>query len=83
MESLPSAIRRLAVRLPTLPFPSPRHGILVLDSNDISVVANIVRHRKGDTELRDKLNAAIDAIRANGKYKEIQDKYFDFDVYGG
>jgi polar amino acid transport system substrate-binding protein len=39
--------------------------------------------RKGDTELRDKLNAAIDAIRANGKYKEIQDKYFDFDVYGG
>lgn len=33
------------------PFPSPRHGILVLDSNDISVVANIVRHRKGDIEL--------------------------------
>ncbi|MGL4489376.1 MAG: amino acid ABC transporter, partial [Rhizobiaceae bacterium] len=26
---------------------------------------------------------AIDAIRANGKYKEIADKYFDFDVYGG
>ncbi len=22
------------------------------------------------------------AIRANGKYKEVQDKYFDFDVYG-
>ena len=39
--------------------------------------------RKGETELADKLNAAIDAIRANGKYKEIQDKYFDFDVYGG
>ena len=38
--------------------------------------------RKGDTELQGKLNAAIDAIRANGKYKEIQDKYFDFDVYG-
>ncbi|WP_026060685.1 ABC transporter substrate-binding protein [Pseudaminobacter salicylatoxidans] len=39
--------------------------------------------RKGDDELREKLNAAITAIRANGKYKEINDKYFKFDVYGG
>ncbi len=39
--------------------------------------------RKGDTELKDKLNAAIKAIRANGKYKEINEKYFKFDVYGG
>lgn len=39
--------------------------------------------RKGETELVNKLNAAIDAIRANGKYKEINDKYFSFDVYGG
>ncbi|MCX8999824.1 ABC transporter substrate-binding protein [Rhizobiaceae bacterium BDR2-2] len=38
--------------------------------------------RKGETELADKFTAAIAAIRANGKYKEIQDKYFDFDVYG-
>ena len=39
--------------------------------------------RKGETELVEKFNAAIDAIRANGKYKEINDKYFDFDAYGG
>ncbi len=39
--------------------------------------------RKGDTELAAKFNAAIDAIRANGKYKEINAKYFPFDVYGG
>ena len=39
--------------------------------------------RKGEDELREKFNAAIDAIRANGKYKEINDKYFDFDAYGG
>ena len=39
--------------------------------------------RKGEDALREKFNAAIKAIRANGKYKEINDKYFDFDVYGG
>lgn len=39
--------------------------------------------RKGETELADKFTAAIKAIRDNGKYKEINDKYFDFDVYGG
>ncbi len=39
--------------------------------------------RKGETELAEKFNAAIEAIRANGTYKEINDKYFDFDAYGG
>ncbi len=38
--------------------------------------------RKGDTALADKISAAILAIRANGKYKQVQDKYFAFDVYG-
>ena len=38
--------------------------------------------QKGNKELADKFNAAIDALRANGKYKEINDKYFTFDVYG-
>ncbi|GLZ87800.1 ABC transporter substrate-binding protein [Pseudomonas sp. BN414] len=38
--------------------------------------------RKGDTALAEKINTAIAAIRANGKYKEVQDKYFKFDVYG-
>ncbi|WP_417662702.1 ABC transporter substrate-binding protein [Pseudomonas sp.] len=38
--------------------------------------------RKGDTELANKISTAIEDIRANGKYKEVQDKYFDFDVYG-
>jgi arginine/ornithine transport system substrate-binding protein len=38
--------------------------------------------RKGDSALAEKFNAAIAGIRANGKYKEVQDKYFKFDVYG-
>jgi polar amino acid transport system substrate-binding protein len=37
--------------------------------------------RKGDP-LKEKLNTAIAAIRASGEYKKIQEKYFDFDVYG-
>ena len=37
--------------------------------------------RKGDA-LKDKINAAITALRENGKYKQIQDKYFNFDIYG-
>ena len=39
--------------------------------------------RKEDTELKEKLSAAIKAIRENGTYAEITKKYFDFDVYGG
>lgn len=38
--------------------------------------------REGETELRDRLNSAIEAIRADGTYQTVQDKYFDFDVYG-
>jgi polar amino acid transport system substrate-binding protein len=38
--------------------------------------------RKEDTELKEKINAGIKAIRANGKYAEITKKYFDFDIFG-
>ena len=38
--------------------------------------------RKGETELRDAFNAAIKAIRDDGTYKTINDKYFTYDVYG-
>ncbi|ESR26738.1 ABC transporter substrate-binding protein [Lutibaculum baratangense] len=38
--------------------------------------------RKGEDELRERFNDAIAAIRENGTYQEINEKYFDFDVYG-
>ncbi len=38
--------------------------------------------RKGDDELLDMLNKAIDQIRADGTYQKINAKYFKFDVYG-
>ncbi|MDO5089996.1 MAG: transporter substrate-binding domain-containing protein [Cardiobacteriaceae bacterium] len=38
--------------------------------------------RKGEDALRERFNAGILALRDNGKYKEINDKYFEEDIYG-
>ena len=38
--------------------------------------------RKQDTDLVELFNKAIEQIRADGTYQKIQDKYFDFNVYG-
>ncbi|MBT8371222.1 MAG: ABC transporter substrate-binding protein [Deltaproteobacteria bacterium] len=38
--------------------------------------------RKKDKDLVEMLNKAIVQIRSDGTYKKIQDKYFDFNVYG-
>jgi arginine/ornithine transport system substrate-binding protein len=38
--------------------------------------------RKTDTDLRDRFNVALKAIRADGTWKKVADKYFDFDIYG-
>jgi polar amino acid transport system substrate-binding protein len=37
--------------------------------------------RLEDTALRDRFNAALDAILADGTYKKIERRYFDFDIY--
>jgi len=42
-----------------------------------------VAFRKGDDALRLRVNAALKAIKANGTYKQLADRYFDFDVSGG
>jgi polar amino acid transport system substrate-binding protein/arginine/ornithine transport system substrate-binding protein len=38
--------------------------------------------RKADGDLREKINAALATIRKNGTYKQLQSKYFDFDISG-
>jgi arginine/ornithine transport system substrate-binding protein len=38
--------------------------------------------RKGDTALREQINAALKAIRTDGTYKKFNDRYFAFDIYG-
>lgn len=38
--------------------------------------------RKEDDKLRDKLNRALDKILEDGTYTQINDKYFDFNIYG-
>ncbi len=38
--------------------------------------------RKGDNSLAERFNAAISALRSDGRYQAINAKYFDFDVYG-
>lgn len=57
-------------------------GTLVPDDKINGIGAGIGL-RKGSDDLKKTLNDAIDAIRKNGKYKEINDKYFAFDVFGG
>jgi polar amino acid transport system substrate-binding protein/arginine/ornithine transport system substrate-binding protein len=39
-----------------------------------------IAFRKGDIELRDKVNAALKALRGNGGYKKLAAAYFDFDI---
>ena len=37
--------------------------------------------RKNDSELNQRINEAISAIRKDGTYDRLQKKYFDFDIY--
>jgi arginine/ornithine transport system substrate-binding protein len=41
-----------------------------------------VAMRLDDTRLRERINRAIAAMRANGSYQAIASRYFDFDIYG-
>ncbi|MBM7061068.1 ABC transporter substrate-binding protein [Pseudomonas sp. UL073] len=51
-------------------------GEPVFDNDKIAIAV-----RKGDDALREKLNAALKEIVADGTYKKINDKYFPFSIY--
>jgi lysine-arginine-ornithine-binding protein len=43
---------------------------------------NGITVRKEDTALLEALNRALKEIRSDGTYKKVNDKYFDFDIFG-
>lgn len=36
--------------------------------------------RKGDDALKERINAALKAVKTNGTYQRLADRYFDFDI---
>ena len=79
-------VDQVAASLGFLPLPAARDfaffGPVYIEPKYFGYGAG-VGLRKTDTALRDEFNAAIKAIRANGVYKKVNDKYFSFDIYGG
>ena len=51
-------------------------GEPVFDNDKIAIAV-----RKGNDELREKLNKALAEIRADGTYEKINAKYFPFNIY--
>ncbi|MER8927737.1 transporter substrate-binding domain-containing protein [Mesorhizobium sp. M0859] len=56
-------------------------GLVKIDE-EIFGYGSSVGLRKGDTELKEKVNKGIANVRANGTYDAITKRYFDFDIYG-
>lgn len=54
----------------------------ILSEKDFGSKGEGIGIRKGETALKDAVNKAILDMRADGTYKTINDKYFDFDIYG-
>jgi polar amino acid transport system substrate-binding protein len=38
--------------------------------------------RKSDADLKARLNTALKAVRQSGRFKQIQDRYFDYEISG-
>lgn len=53
---------------------------IIGDVNGTTADASIAV-RKEDNALRERLNKALDAIVADGTYKQISSRYFTFDIY--
>ncbi|MDR5739759.1 MULTISPECIES: ABC transporter substrate-binding protein [unclassified Caballeronia] len=53
-----------------------------LEDSAIFGAGTAIGLRKEDTDLKEKLDGAIAAMIKDGTYKRIEQKYFDFDIYG-
>jgi lysine/arginine/ornithine transport system substrate-binding protein len=56
-------------------------GNVTYDPKDVLGSYIAIGIRKDEPDLKAKINQAIAAIHANGTYKKIEAKYFNFDVY--
>ncbi|HUW79560.1 MAG TPA: transporter substrate-binding domain-containing protein, partial [Acidocella sp.] len=57
-------------------------GNVTYDPKDVLGSYIAIGIRKDEPELKAKINQAIATILANGTYKKIEAKYFNFNVYG-
>jgi arginine/ornithine transport system substrate-binding protein len=55
-------------------------GGVVLDDKIFGVGTGVGMRRADEATLGKKFNAAIDALQANGTFKKLADKYFDYDI---
>ena len=54
----------------------------ILSEKDMGSKGEGIGMRKGETDMKKAVDKAILDMRADGTYKKINDKYFDFDIYG-
>lgn len=55
-------------------------GPAILDDKVFGVGTGVGMRRADEATLGRKFNAAIDALQANGTFKKLADKYFDYDI---
>ena len=55
-------------------------GPAILDDKIFGVGTGVGMRKPDEATLGKKFNAAIDAVRANGTFKKLADKYFDYDI---
>ena len=55
-------------------------GPAILDDKIFGVGTGVGMRKADEATLGKKFNAAIDALQANGSFKKLADKYFDYDI---
>ena len=63
----------------------PSEQLAALEKEEAELLAKIGNRKQSPEERQelDRLDEAIKALRANGTYQQINQKYFKYDIYGG